>query len=112
MITVEALKEAGAEVDSGLERCLGNEAMYLKFVNMVLDDDKFEALRAAVEAGDLKQGFECAHALKGVLANISLSNVLRPVSEMTEALRAGEDRDYSGLLDEMDNERAKLLALK
>ena len=112
MLSIESLKEAGAEVDSGLERCLGNEAFYLKLVNMVLDDEGFKKLRTAVEAGDLKQGFEHAHALKGVLANVALSNILEPVLVITEALRAGEERDYSELLDQIDGELAKLLALR
>ena len=111
MLTVEALRSAGADVDSGISRCMGNEDFYIRLVNMALADDGYSALREAVEARDLEKGFECAHALKGMLSNVSLTNVLDPVLEMTEALRAKEDRDYSALLDKMDEEVEKLRAL-
>lgn len=111
MITIESLKELGADTENGLERCLGNEGFYLKLVKMALDDDGYARLREAVEAGNLDEGFERAHALKGMLGNVSLTTLLEPVLEMTEALRAREDRDYSGLLDQMDEVLAKMRAL-
>lgn len=111
MLTVEALRSAGVDVDSGLDRCMGNENFYIRLVKMTLEDESFGVLRKAVEAHDLDKGFECAHALKGVLGNVSLTNVLGPVLELTEALRAREDRDYSDLLDKMDEEVEKLRAL-
>ena len=112
MLTIDALKELGADTESGLARCLNNEAFYLKFVGMAIDDKNYAALRTAVEAGDLRAGFEAAHALKGMLGNVSLTNILDPVLEMTEALRAGEERDYTPLLDKMDEELAKVKALR
>ena len=87
------------------------ELQALGLVKMALDDDGYARLRAAVEAHDLDEGFERAHALKGMLGNVSLTNLAEPVIEMTEALRAREDRDYSGLLDRMDGELEKLRAL-
>ena len=111
MLTLETLRSAGADVDSGISRCMGNEDFYIRLVNMALADDGYSALREAVEAHDLEKGFECAHALKGMLSNVSLTNVLDPVLEMTEALRAKEDRDYSALLDKMDEEVERLRAL-
>ena len=44
----------------------------------------FEKLRAAMESGDRKESFEAAHALKGMLGNLSLTPVSRPASELTE----------------------------
>ena len=112
MLTLDALREYGADVGEGLGRCMNNEAFYLRLVGMALEDKGFEMLHSAIDAGDLKAGFEAAHALKGMLGNVSLSNVLEPVLEMTEALRAGEERDYKPLLDKMDEELSKLKALK
>ena len=111
MVTVNALKALGANTEEGLGRCLNNEAFYLRLVGMALADEKYGKLRTAVEAGDLTAGFEYAHALKGMLANVALTNLLTPIAEMTEALRAREQRDYSGWLDQMDEELAKLKAL-
>ena len=110
-MTIEELKALGANTDEGLSRCLNNKDFYLRLVNMALADDGYARLRAAIEAHDLDEGFERAHALKGMLGNVSLTNLVEPIIEMTEALRAREDRDYSGLLDKMDEELAKLRAL-
>lgn len=112
MLTIEALQAAGADTADGLNRCMNNEAFYLKLVGMALDDTGYAALRTAVEAGDLKEGFDRAHALKGMLANVSLTNLLAPIAEMTEMLRHQEAADYTGLLDQMDAELAKLRALR
>lgn len=111
MITVDALKELGCDTDDALARCLNNEAFYIRLVGMSLEDEKFALLRKAVEEKKLKEGFEYAHALKGMLSNVGLTNLLDPVIEITEGLRHEEDRDYSELLDRMDAEYAKLKAL-
>ena len=111
MLTIDGLKELGAEVDEGLARCMNKEDFYLRLVNMALTDENFDNLHAAIEAGDLEKGFESAHALKGMLGNVALTNILAPILEMTEALRAREDRDYTPLLEQMDAELAKVKAL-
>ena len=110
-MTIEELKQAGADVESGLARCMNNEPFYLRLVGMALQDDGYAKLRTAIEEHRLNDAFEAAHALKGMLGNVSLTNLAEPVLEMTEALRHGEDRDYSGLLDTMDAELEKLRAL-
>ena len=110
-MSIEELKALGANTDEGLARCMNNKDFYLRLVKMALADEGYARLRAALEAHDLDEGFERAHALKGMLGNVSLTNLAEPVIEMTEALRAREDRDYSGLLDKMDEELEKLRAL-
>ncbi len=101
MMTVDDLRKAGADTDSGVVRCVGKEDFYLRLVGMALADEQYDALRQAIEEKDFSAAFGYAHALKGVLANVSLTPLLRPVEEMTEALRAGKDMDYGPLLEEM-----------
>ena len=111
MLTIDNLKSLGANTDEGLARCLGKEDFYLRMVSMALADDSFERLRDAVSSGDLDEGFERAHALKGVLSNVSLTTLAEPIIEMTEELRVRNEIDYSGLLDRMDEELQKYRAL-
>ena len=73
MLTVDKLRAFGADVDDGLKRCMNNEAFYLRLVNMALDDPGVAHLQEAAEASDRKAAFEAAHALKGMLANLSLA---------------------------------------
>ena len=111
MLTIDALKELGANTDEGLARCINNEAFYLRMVGMALADDGYEKLADAVKRGDLEEGFERAHALKGILSNVSLTTIVEPVSEITEDLRARVDKDYSEILDVIATEVAKYRAL-
>ncbi len=111
MLTIDNLKSLGANTDEGLARCLGKEDFYLRMVSMALADNGFEKLREAVTSGDLNEGFERAHALKGVLSNVALTTLADPIAEITEELRARNEIDYSGLLDRIDEELQKYRAL-
>ncbi|MCR5262258.1 MAG: Hpt domain-containing protein [Clostridiales bacterium] len=108
MLTLNALKEYGANVAEGLGRCMNNEAFYLRMVGMAVKDNKVEALDAALKRGDLKEAFELAHALKGMCANLSLTPLSVPLSEITEILRAGTDEGTSALIGEIVSQKRKL----
>ncbi len=102
MLTVENLKKTGADVESGIARCAGNEEFYLKIAGMVINSAEYDVLAERIAAKDLEGAFSSAHSLKGIVANASLDDLLAPVSEMTELLRAGNgDADYDALLAQM-----------
>ena len=48
MITIEKLNSFGVDTAEGLERCFGNEALYLKLVTTIPDDATFERLEKKV----------------------------------------------------------------
>ena len=111
MLTIEALKNYGANVEEGLSRCLGKEDFYLKLVNMALEDGSFERLKDAVRNGDIDTAFEAAHSLKGVLGNLALTPIYDPAVEITELLRAKTDMDYEPLVQKILDARDTLNAL-
>lgn len=111
MLTVNGLKQLGANTDEGMARCLNNESFYLRMVGMGLSDAGFGKLEEALNAGNLDAGFEAAHALKGILANLSLSPILEPVNEITEMLRRREQADYQPLLKQILDEKDRFAAL-
>ena len=111
MLTLEALAQAGANINEGVERCMGNEEFYLKMVNLSLQDANFEKLRSAIDGGDMDGAFEAAHALKGIYGNLSLTPLYHPIQEMTELLRARTDTDYTALRNEILAQKKKLDAL-
>ena len=110
-MNIETLKNFGADTDEGLARCFGMEDFYLKLVATVPDEGNFDRLAEAIRANDLDTAFECAHALKGVLGNLSLTPIYTPVSEMTEQLRAHVQADYSAGLEEIERQRELLRQL-
>ncbi len=111
MITIEKLNAFGANTTEGLERCCGNQALYLRLVNMVPSEKNFEGLKTALEAGDLDSAFQSAHALKGVLGNLSLTPMYKKSVEITELLRSRTQTDYAPLLAELFEMKDELAAL-
>lgn len=99
MITVEGLRNFGADTDGALRRCMNNEEFYLKQVNKVLTGTSFDKLKEAVDNADFDAAFEASHALKGVCGNLGLTPLYEPISEMTEHLRTKTERDYSAYID-------------
>ena len=111
MLTIDALREYGANVEEGLSRCINNEALYLRLVGTVVDEKSFDKLREALAADNLDEAFEAAHALKGVLGNLALTPIYDKVVEITELLRARTDMDYSSLEAEINAKREELREL-
>ena len=111
MLTIDKLKEFGANTEEGLQRCFGNETFYMKLVKMIPADRNFQRLEDALASGDLTAGFEAAHALKGALGNLSLTPLYDPVVEITELLRSGTEMDYGPLAETIKSRRDRLADL-
>lgn len=110
-MTLDDLIAFGANVDDGLKRCMNNEKFYLNLVESTQDEPKFEALRNAITEGDLDAAFEAAHALKGVMANLAITPLYEPLSELTELLRAKEEADYPTLVEAIMRKQEEFAAL-
>ncbi len=111
-MTIEALRQYGANVDEGLERCMGMEDFYLEMIELGLTDERFESLGSALESGDHQQAFELVHALKGVIGNLALEPLYETIVEMTEHLRAKEDIDYMPIYDKLIMQKNEIINLK
>ena len=111
MLTIDALRQYGADVDEGLGRCMGKEDFYIKLVNMAINDNSISRLEEALKSGDLDTAFDVAHSLKGVLGNLALTPLCTPVTELTELLRHKEDADYEKYMDIIREEYNRLVAL-
>ena len=112
MITVDSLKEWGANTEEGLKRCMNNEALYLKLMEMFFANNSYNELKEAIANDDLDKAFQAAHALKGVLGNLSLTPLYDIDFEVTELLRNRTKMDYSELLQKYENKYSELLALR
>ena len=111
MLTIENLKNFGADTDEALVRCMNNEAFYLKLVGKAIEDNRLEQLEQQLNDKNLDAAFESAHALKGMYTNLSLKPLAEPIIEITELLRSRTDTDYSVLLNTVKEQFAKLKEL-
>ena len=112
MISIDSLKAWGANTEEGLQRCMNNEALYLKLINMFFDKNSFNELKEALSQDDLDKAFQASHALKGVLGNLSLTPLFNIIFELTELLRNRTKMDYSEYLQNYENKYLELLALR
>lgn len=87
---LEELQAAGNDVPGALERFMGSEAMYLKFLGKLRQDETFSQLLAALEAGDVQAAFAASHTLKGLYGNLGLTELVALNTPVVESLRAGE----------------------
>jgi HPt (histidine-containing phosphotransfer) domain-containing protein len=117
MLSIEALKSAGANVEEGLSRCLNKEDFYLKMVKMGLTNQNFALLGTALEEKDYDKAFELCHSLKGVIGNLSITPLYDLISSLTEMLRASNnsdtkpDEDCNQLYNQIINLQKELLSL-
>ena len=58
MLTIDKLREYGADVDDGLARCMNMEEFYLTLVGKVLEDNKLPLLEQQIGEGALDKAFE------------------------------------------------------
>ena len=88
----------GADYNSTMARFMGNEAMYVKFLDMLFKDDNLEKLGTALEQQDYEAAFAAAHTLKGVVGNMGLTPLFNAVCAIVESLRKREvPEDYNVL---------------
>lgn len=100
--------EYGADYTSTMERFLYNESMYLRFLDMLFQDDNLQKLEMFLVQGDVKGAFEAAHTLKGVVGNMGLTPLYNVICIIVEPLRAGEIRnDYMDLYRDIQIEFEK-----
>ena len=111
MLTIDVLKASGADVESGLARCMGREDFYLSLVTKALQDNNFDVLQEKVAERDYDAAFEAAHALKGALGNLSITSLFEPVQTVTEFLRARTQMDYAPIVSEIKAKHDELVKL-
>ena len=109
MITLDKLNQFGANTKEGLDRCMNNEAFYLRLVDKGINDDSFIKLKDELEKKNYDEAFKIAHSLKGVLGNLSLTPLYDLAVEITENLRISKEIDYFELINKLLNKREELL---
>lgn len=111
MLTVEKLKQFGADTEEGLSRCMNMEEFYLNLCGMIKTEQNFAVLKEAIDKNDLDKAFEAAHSLKGVLGNLSITPLYSLSSEITELLRRKAEADYPALVEQLLVKKAEFDAL-
>ena len=97
----QVLAQTGIDAESGIERFMGNEGLFEKFLRRFPADPSYSELVQALEAGETERAFEAAHTMKGVCGNLSMTRLYALVSEVVEQLRDGKPDAARALMPEV-----------
>lgn len=100
----DRLLNAGINPDSAIERFMGNEILYVKYLLRFADDGNYQQLCSSVEKEDCKGAFAAAHTLKGVCGNLSITGMEQLLKEQVEYLRSGDLKKAQNMMGRMEEE--------
>ena len=74
--------------EEGMKRMMNNAKFYAKMLTKFKDDTNLVILEEALVAGDMEKAQVAAHTLKGVVSNLSLTELYKQTLEMENQLKA------------------------
>lgn len=86
----QQLLDAGTNVDKALDRFMGSEALYDKFLLKFIQDTCYKQLEDCIKTGNATEAFMQAHTMKGIAGNLEFESLLEVLVPMTEQLRKGD----------------------
>jgi len=76
-------------VAEGIKRVMNNGKLYVKLLGKFKDDKNLSELVEAMAAGDMPKAQASTHTLKGLAANLSLSELYKQSLELETQIKAG-----------------------
>lgn len=98
---IAALTEYGCKTAEAMERFLGKEDLYLRFLGKFLDDNSFEESMRVVPLGNPEDSLQSVHKLKGVSGNLGLTPLYEIAADMVARYRAKDQMGADSELDEL-----------
>lgn len=95
------LEHRGCDMKVTLERFLDDKDFYKNCLLSVLSDENFIMLGDYIKSNDLKGSFECAHTLKGLIANMGIEELYNIIVKIVEPLRNGNLDELTDLYNEL-----------
>jgi HPt (histidine-containing phosphotransfer) domain-containing protein len=74
--------------DEGVKRVMNNTKLYVKLLTKFKADTNIVELAASLAAGDMEKAQGQAHTIKGISANLSLSELLNQILELENQIKA------------------------
>ncbi len=82
-----ALKEIGVDVDGTVSRFMNNSEIYIKFLARFPDEDRITPIYEAIAEKDYEKLLSAAHKLKGVTANLGMTELSAKAAEIVAKVR-------------------------
>jgi HPt (histidine-containing phosphotransfer) domain-containing protein len=92
-------------MEEGLKRVVNNTKLYIKLLNNFKTDTNSEELLTAVQAGEYEKAQVMAHTIKGIAANLSLTELFKQSLDLetqikNRAVSAGIQEAFKGCFNE------------
>lgn len=95
-VTRNKLESVGIDVDGTMQRFLGNQELFVKFMKKFTNDQEIIKLKEALANKEYEDVYTSAHTLKGVCANLGMIPLFNVFSLMCQDCRANS-------YDKLDN---------
>ncbi len=89
----QVLCDVGVDYNKGLERFMGNVALYHKFLLKFLDDGSCADFVKAFADGDMEKAGKSIHTLKGTAGNLSLMSLFKAADNTVQAIKKHQSRE-------------------
>jgi HPt (histidine-containing phosphotransfer) domain-containing protein len=83
--------------EEGLKRVMGNTKLYVRLLTKFRTDTRLDELSAQLEAGDYEKAQAAAHTIKGIAANLSLTELFEKIRDLEAQIK--EKAVQPGVLD-------------
>ncbi len=101
-----ALKELGVDIEGTLSRFVDDDEIYTRFLTRFPDEDRMTPINDAIKAGDNEALLKAAHKMKGVTANLGMTELSaraeKIVSKLRNDISEGFEEDARAVAEEYD----------
>lgn len=98
----EALLRCETDLKGALNRLSGDEELYIRCLELFLEDQTMAELHHALETQAWDDAFTAAHALKGLAGNMGFIPLFHASAELVVLIRAGRTKELAASYLELD----------
>lgn len=95
------LIDSGVDIDSAIERFVGNENLYARMLKKFLEESSYNRLVKAISDKDPDEAVSASHTLKGLCGNLSFTALFKLFENQVNLFRADEWDKAVGLMPEI-----------
>jgi HPt (histidine-containing phosphotransfer) domain-containing protein len=75
-------------MDEGIQRVVNNAKLYVRLLSKFKADTNLDDIFSFLDAGDYEKAQNAAHTIKGISANLSLTELYRQILELETQIKA------------------------
>lgn len=91
------------DISGAINRCCGDESLYVACLKEFLEDTTVEQLNKAIKDQQWDDAFTAAHALKGVAGNMGFVPLMLAVGQLIVVIRRGKIGEIATAMEEVDS---------